>query len=70
MTLFRAKLARKRLRLQAILFEKAAPTSDHMTTAIFSHPDCQLHEMGSWHPECPARLQAIEDQLISSRIGT
>lgn len=25
--------------------------------------------MGSWHPECPARLQAIEDQLISSRIG-
>lgn len=40
-----------------------------MTTAIYSHPDCQLHEMGSWHPECPARLQAIEDQLISSRIG-
>jgi acetoin utilization deacetylase AcuC-like enzyme len=24
--------------------------------------------MGSWHPECPERLQAIEDQLISSRI--
>lgn len=28
------------------------------------------HEMGSWHPESPARLQAIEDQLIASRIGT
>ncbi|MEA3123214.1 MAG: hypothetical protein QOD67_233, partial [Caballeronia sp.] len=26
--------------------------------------------MGPWHPECPARLQAIEDQLIASRINT
>lgn len=26
--------------------------------------------MGSWHPECPERLQAIEDQLIASRIDT
>jgi acetoin utilization deacetylase AcuC-like enzyme len=24
--------------------------------------------MGSWHPECPDRLRAIEDQLIASRI--
>jgi acetoin utilization deacetylase AcuC-like enzyme len=39
-----------------------------MTTGFFSHPDCLLHEMGEWHPECPARLQAIEDQLIASRI--
>jgi acetoin utilization deacetylase AcuC-like enzyme len=39
-----------------------------MTTAIYSHPDCKRHEMGSWHPECPDRLQAIEDQLIASRI--
>lgn len=39
-----------------------------MTTAIYSHPDCKRHEMGDWHPECPARLQAIEDQLIASRI--
>jgi acetoin utilization deacetylase AcuC-like enzyme len=40
-----------------------------MTTAIYSHPDCKLHEMGSWHPESPERLQAIEDQLIASRIS-
>lgn len=40
-----------------------------MTTAIYSHPDCMLHEMGDWHPESPARLQAIEDQLIASRVG-
>ncbi|HJV53194.1 MAG TPA: histone deacetylase family protein [Noviherbaspirillum sp.] len=39
-----------------------------MSTAIYSHPDCKRHEMGQWHPECPARLQAIEDQLIASRI--
>jgi acetoin utilization deacetylase AcuC-like enzyme len=40
-----------------------------MTTAIYSHPDCKRHEMGEWHPECPGRLQAIEDQLIASRIN-
>lgn len=39
-----------------------------MTTAFYTHPDCLRHEMGSWHPECPARLQAIEDQLIASRL--
>jgi acetoin utilization deacetylase AcuC-like enzyme len=39
-----------------------------MTTAIYSHPDCKRHEMGDWHPESPARLQAIEDQFIASRI--
>lgn len=40
-----------------------------MTTAIYTHPDCKRHEMGEWHPESPARLQAIEDQLIASRIN-
>ena len=39
-----------------------------MSTAIYSHPDCLRHEMGEWHPESPARLQAIEDQLIRSRL--
>lgn len=37
-----------------------------MTTAYISHPDCLRHEMGEGHPECPARLSAIEDQLILS----
>jgi acetoin utilization deacetylase AcuC-like enzyme len=41
-----------------------------MTTALYTHPDCKRHEMGSWHPESPARLQAIEDQLIASRIDS
>jgi acetoin utilization deacetylase AcuC-like enzyme len=39
-----------------------------MTTAFYTHADCQRHEMGEWHPETPLRLQAIEDQLIGSRI--
>lgn len=41
-----------------------------MTTAYYTHADCKRHEMGSWHPESPERLQAIEDQLIASRIST
>jgi len=39
-----------------------------MSTAIFSHPDCLRHEMGDWHPECPERLRAIDDQLILARL--
>jgi acetoin utilization deacetylase AcuC-like enzyme len=37
-----------------------------VTTAFVSHPDCLLHEMGAGHPEQPARLPAVEDQLIAS----
>lgn len=37
-----------------------------MRTAYISHPDCLLHEMGPYHPECPARLLAIEDELAAS----
>lgn len=39
-----------------------------MTTAFYTHADCRRHEMGTWHPESPERLQAIDDQLIASRI--
>ena len=39
-----------------------------MATGFYTHPECLLHDMGPWHPECPGRLQAIEDQLIASRI--
>lgn len=37
-----------------------------MTISLISHPDCALHEMGPDHPESPARLSAIQDQLLSS----
>ncbi len=39
-----------------------------MQTAYITHPDCQLHDMGHYHPECPDRLRAIEDQLIASGV--
>jgi acetoin utilization deacetylase AcuC-like enzyme len=34
-----------------------------MTVAYVTHKDCLLHEMGAGHPESPARLAAIYDQL-------
>src|SRR6478736_6111080 len=37
-----------------------------MQTAYITHPECQLHDMGRYHPESPERLRAIEDQLIAS----
>ena len=37
-----------------------------MPTAFFSHAECRLHDMGAGHPECPQRLDAIADQLLSS----
>jgi len=37
-----------------------------MTIALITHPDCALHEMGADHPECPARLGVIHDQLLAS----
>jgi acetoin utilization deacetylase AcuC-like enzyme len=49
--------------------DQRAAHASTMNTAIFSHPDCLRHEMGDWHPECPARLQAIEDQLILARLA-
>lgn len=38
-------------------------------TGYFTHPDCRKHEMGRGHPECPERLDAIEDRLLISGVG-
>ncbi|MFN4265748.1 MAG: histone deacetylase family protein [Aquabacterium sp.] len=35
-----------------------------MLAAYISHPDCARHEMGPHHPECPQRLDAIQDHLV------
>jgi len=40
-----------------------------MATAFITHPDCLKHDMGAGHPEQPARLTAIEDQLVASGIA-
>ncbi len=37
-----------------------------MSTAFFSHADCRRHDMGPGHPECPQRLDAIDDHLIAT----
>src|SRR5690554_395429 len=39
-----------------------------METLYITHPACRLHEMGSGHPECPERLDALNDQLVASGI--
>ena len=36
------------------------------STLFFSHPDCQLHDMGNFHPESPDRLRMI-DQMVKSK---
>lgn len=35
-------------------------------TGYFTHRDCWKHEMGRGHPECPQRLDAIEDRLLAT----
>ncbi|OGS90715.1 MAG: deacetylase [Gallionellales bacterium GWA2_60_18] len=37
-----------------------------MQTAYITHPLCLKHDMGAHHPESPARIHAIEDQLIAA----
>jgi acetoin utilization deacetylase AcuC-like enzyme len=37
-------------------------------TGFYTHPDCRRHDMGRGHPECPERLDAIEDRMLASRL--
>lgn len=39
-----------------------------MATAYITHPDCLKHEMGAGHPECPARLMAVNEHLRASAL--
>ncbi len=39
-----------------------------MPIALFTHPSCHQHEMDQDHPECPARLDSINDRLIAAGI--
>jgi len=38
------------------------------STGYFTHPDCRKHEMGPGHPECPERLDAIDDWLLATGV--
>ena len=38
-------------------------------TGYFTHALCRQHDMGAGHPECPQRLDAIEDRLVLTGLG-
>jgi acetoin utilization deacetylase AcuC-like enzyme len=39
-----------------------------MEIAFISHPDCELHDTGTGHPESPARVRAVLDYLPTRKI--
>ena len=41
-----------------------------MKTALLTHPDCALHEMGEGHPESPQRLRSVMAELRSSGLAS
>jgi acetoin utilization deacetylase AcuC-like enzyme len=51
------------------MIRKISIRPSSMTTAFITHADCTKHDMGAHHPECPARLAAIEDQMIASGVA-
>jgi acetoin utilization deacetylase AcuC-like enzyme len=40
-----------------------------LATALITHPDCVLHEMGDGHPESPQRLRSVLAALQSSGLA-
>jgi acetoin utilization deacetylase AcuC-like enzyme len=41
-----------------------------LATALITHPDCVLHEMGEGHPESPQRLRSVLAALESSGLAS
>lgn len=39
-----------------------------MTTAYITHPVCEQHDMGRFHPESPQRLEAIHNRLMATTL--
>ncbi len=37
-----------------------------MTTAYITHPVCEQHDMGHFHPESPQRLEAVQNRLMAT----
>jgi acetoin utilization deacetylase AcuC-like enzyme len=37
-----------------------------VTTAFITHPTCHQHDMGAHHPECPQRLDAVEQAVAAA----
>ena len=40
-----------------------------MATALLTHPDCVLHEMGAGHPESPQRLRSVLSAIESAGLA-
>ena len=40
-----------------------------MSLAYITHSRCRRHNMGQFHPEQPARLDAINDRLITKQLS-
>src|SRR5512142_1652876 len=40
-----------------------------MATALLTHPDCDLHEMGAGHPESPQRLKSVLSAIESAGLA-
>ena len=53
-------------RLVSRIPPKFSQSSSAVSTAYITHPSSLLHDMGPYHPECPDRLTAIGDRLISA----
>lgn len=45
-------------------------TAKSTATAYITHSECLLHDMGSYHPECPQRLIAIQKELEATGLYT
>ena len=41
-----------------------------MSIGVITEPAFRLHQMGAHHPECPERLDAIQNRFISSRLDS
>src|SRR5690606_4068871 len=66
--LLAAQPARNRAMDPTCNMRTALDISILMATLYITHPACRLHEMGSWHPEGPDRLDAINDQMLASGV--
>src|SRR5207247_1005986 len=66
----RVKLIQKRLKFFFDVHVSTLPQIPAMNaTGFFTHKDCRKHEMGAGHPECPERLDAIEDWLLATGVA-
>jgi acetoin utilization deacetylase AcuC-like enzyme len=51
---------------RVVILTRKAENGSEMATALLTHPDCLLHEMGPQHPESPNRLRAILNAIESA----